>query len=992
MNIRYLSAVVAAASAIGLWAQTSASSPAEWVRRAAWMEQHDIFNCAVDQASFAATLPLDAPLEEKDAFIEALAMTRTDKDRAALMLAKFIDEHPASMLRMQAAMALADCHYGTGGDWSKALGVYSQIDPAHIDPAMRPALEYRTGYCLMMEGQWTKADAMMAKAAQSAELANAATFYRGYIAYVIGDYSRASQLLRQVNRREYPGSMADYYLAQITYLNGDFEQALAAASALLRSGAPDAYRTEAIRIAGESEFMLGDKSSARQHLENYYAQAADPEPSALYMLGLFAYDDGDFDRAIALMTPATQEDDAMSQCAYLYIGQAMLRTGDTDGAIMAFDKAMNMDFDPQAQETAYYNYSVASLQGGKVPFGSSVASFESFLQRFPHSQHAPEAQKYIIAGYFKNGDYEAALKSINSMPSPTADTYKAKQRALLMLGSQALAAGQPQKAIGSLSQCQQLAKYDPAVARQAQLLLGEALYKDGQYAKAEKELQSYIGSSSRSDANLPLAYFDLGYAQLPLKQYAAAAESFRNATRASGSLPIEVQADAYNRLGDAYYYISEFGKAAEAYDKALDLYPLTGDYSLMQKGLMEGYMRRHRAKIDLMSELMRRYPSSPLIPAAMLETTESYIQLADNASAIKVYKQLIEEYPSTSQARQGLLQMALTMHNDGNRREAAEAYKQVVARYPSSEEAVQATEALKRIYAADGRLADLQAFLSSIPDAPKMEAGEADRLTFESAEKAYITQGLADKLKSYADEFPAGAYRAKALSYLMENAQNSGDADGAYAYAAEIAENYPDHSVALDALAVKAAKEAADGRGNLALRTWKELDQKASTPYMQGIARMGIARAADMVGDSGEAIDAATKLIASGSLDPDSRTEALYLRGKAYARNGRGSEADADLAAAAANPANYWGMAAAYARAQMAYDQGDSSAAETLAKEATDADTPHSYWVARAFILLSDIYEKNGDNFKAKQYLNSLKQNYPGSEADIFEMIDKRMK
>ena len=47
--------------------------------------------------------------------------------------------------------------------------------------------------------------------------------------------------------------------------------------------------------------------------------------------------------------------------------------------------------------------------------------------------------------------------------------------------------------------------------------------------------------------------------------------------------------------------------------------------------------------------------------------------------------------------------------------------------------------------------------------------------------------------------------------------------------------------------------------------------------------------------------------------------------------------------------------------------------------------------MARGFILLSDVYAKQGDNFKAREYLESLRSNYPGKEAEIFDMIDKRL-
>ena len=48
--------------------------------------------------------------------------------------------------------------------------------------------------------------------------------------------------------------------------------------------------------------------------------------------------------------------------------------------------------------------------------------------------------------------------------------------------------------------------------------------------------------------------------------------------------------------------------------------------------------------------------------------------------------------------------------------------------------------------------------------------------------------------------------------------------------------------------------------------------------------------------------------------------------------------------------------------------------------------------MARAIILLSDIFKKQGDTFQAREYLESLQANYPGNEEDIKQMIDERLK
>ena len=48
------------------------------------------------------------------------------------------------------------------------------------------------------------------------------------------------------------------------------------------------------------------------------------------------------------------------------------------------------------------------------------------------------------------------------------------------------------------------------------------------------------------------------------------------------------------------------------------------------------------------------------------------------------------------------------------------------------------------------------------------------------------------------------------------------------------------------------------------------------------------------------------------------------------------------------------------------------------------------YWLARSFILLSDICKAQGKDVEARQYLLSLKNNYTEND-DIAQMIEERL-
>ena len=57
----------------------------------------------------------------------------------------------------------------------------------------------------------------------------------------------------------------------------------------------------------------------------------------------------------------------------------------------------------------------------------------------------------------------------------------------------------------------------------------------------------------------------------------------------------------------------------------------------------------------------------------------------------------------------------------------------------------------------------------------------------------------------------------------------------------------------------------------------------------------------------------------------------------------------------------------------------------------TDEGSPHEYWLARGFIALADVYHEKKKDYLAIEYLKSLRDNYPGRELDIHDMIESRL-
>ena len=134
----------------------------------------------------------------------------------------------------------------------------------------------------------------------------------------------------------------------------------------------------------------------------------------------------------------------------------------------------------------------------------------------------------------------------------------------------------------------------------------------------------------------------------------------------------------------------------------------------------------------------------------------------------------------------------------------------------------------------------------------------------------------------------------------------------------------------------------------------------------------------------------ATDLLAEPKLSPELRNEALYYRAKAYVKQKADKKAMDDFRELAKDTRNPYGAEAKYLVAQSLYDAKEYAAAEKELLNYIEQSTPHAYWLARSFVLLSDVYAATGKDLDARQYLLSLQQNYQGND-DIESMIESRL-
>ena len=990
---KVLLSVLVAAPAVAMAQPGVMSSEAlGYLERGKMMYESHNYVGAIDQLEQMKRLPNDESMLEQADYYIALSKFERGEESSLDALVEFIDRYPASPLAVEAQLKVGN-YYFYRGQWESALLSYSLVRNRSLDLDSDDDLLYRRAYSNLRLGNYREAEHQYYELEQSPRYGGATDFYKAYIEYAQGQYGAAEEHFNNIPQASELGYQSQYYLTQIEYNKKHYRQVIEKGKELLDAQQNDYFDAELNRLLGESYYHLGNDTEARIYLRRYLNNPeGEPNRTAAYTMGVLDYRDGNYQSVVNDMLHVTDGSDALAQSAYLYLGQAKRKLNDLNGANMAFQQAAMMDCDKDVKETAYYNYAVGLSKGARTPFDKSIDLFEDFLNEYPNSRYKDNVEGYLVDAYMSTTDYQRALTSINRIKKPGAKVLTAKQNVLYNLGVQALSNNRSSEATDYFKQAIAVGNYDKTALNESRLWLAEAQYRAGNYKDAARYQQEYVTNASKGDENYGIAQYNLGYSLLNQSRYSEAKTAFQNAI-ASKQLSSDLAASAYQGIGQAQYYLRDFSGAQSSYDQALKLDKNTsGDYSMYQKGIMMGLSHQYADEINQMDALIKAYPNSDLAPQAMLEKGNAQALLGKNNDALDTYATLLKKYPKSVEARKGLLQTALVNKTIDKEDAAIEAYKKVISQYPTSDEAQAAAEDMKLIYADRGQLAEFGKFLNSVPNAPKIDVNEVERLTFEAAEKAAISdRPTIEKMQQYLKDYPAGAYASKAKYYIARYHYSKGNYNEALSAIDEALQGGGDASYAQDALAMRSDILSRQGKMEEALRSYKELAERATSDDNRTLAQLGAMRVAKQMGNWNEVRLITTTLLDRGGLTANEEKEVNLDRGLSLAQVGNTQEAEAAFRALAKDPSSEYGAQASYELSRMQYEMGNLNGAEQTINALIDAGTPHNYWLAKSFLTLADVYYKKGNVSQAREYLQSLKANYPGKEKDIFNEIDNRL-
>ncbi len=907
---------------------------------------------------------------------------------AEAALKRFERRYPGSIYENDVRLSLAS-YYCSVGDMTRAHDYFSQVNYNALGRQSREQYDIRMGYVLFSRGDHTAAYNLFGRVGSRSRYSDHARYYRAYIDYAEGRTGLAKQEFTALLQSPAYKDVAPYYLLQLEFREGNYRYVVEKGDALVAQSVPE-RRAELERIIAESWFRLEEYNNTLTHLERYEAAGGQADRAENYLRGFSLYRTARYDEASDCLRRACGPVDSLTQNASYHLADCALRTGDKQGAMQAFALAADETLDPVIAEDALFNYAKLQYELGGGVFNGAINLLSRYLERYPATERAPEARELLIAAYHNSRNYEAAYQAIKTMPMPDGELRAILQKITYFRALEAYKAGDHAAARRYLAESAAI-DVSPKYGSLTTFWQGEIAFAEGDHTGAAAKYNAYLRRAPRTEREYALAHYNLGYCSFSRQEMAQAGSAFEKFLSLYTTQD-SYRADALNRLGDVRYAQRSFEKAVGEYDRAIALATPERHYARYQRAVTFGILGRTTEKLQLLRQIIAE-GQGDYLDLASYELGRSYIAEERYAEGARQLEQFIERYPTSPHRPQALSALGLAYLNLGERDKALKYYDMVVEASPRSAEAKEAMQGIREIYVSDGDAEGYFAYAEQAGVESDLSALSRDSLSFAAAQKLYLDDRMdaAEKsLRSYVKSYPKGYYRTDALYYLSDCYLRRSDKANAIETLTELS-NEGNNRYTVQVLDHLSSLTWEAARYDEAARAYRRLYDVTPTAAGREKAMTGYVRSVVATGDAQQLAAAVTDLSSKADAGKTALREVKYAWATHLRGEGRTAEALPIYKELAVEVATKEGSEAGYRLIEAQFESGDLKGSEKAIFAYSERE-PQAYWLAKAFLVLGDIYAKEGDTFQARATWQSVADGYLPIDDGIVDAAKERIR
>ena len=922
--------------------------------------------------------------------VAALKLFNPDAEYRMMM---FIYTHPESPRINDARLELGNYFY-QNKNFRKAADYYETVNRQELKSDKLTEYFFRFGYSLYIKGDQSKALLMFSEIKDiDTEYTPPAVYYFSQIAYEQKMYQSALEGFLRLKEDETFGGVVPFYIVQILYMEKDYDGILSMAPDLLKS-AGKTRAVELYRFIGDAYFSKENYKEALPYLEKYSAGAKASGREDKYELGYCYYKTGEIDKAIKLFLEIGAKNDLLSQNIWDILGDCYLQKGDKTRSRLAFGEASVMNFDKKIKEESLYNFAKLTYETAYAPFGEAIAAFQEYIDLYPGSKRIQEVYDYLVGTFMQIKNYKAALAALDKIGNKDSRLEEAYQKVAFFRGLELFKNLEIEASVSMFDKSLKYEKYNMQIRARATYWHGEANYRLGHYDLAKDDYILFMGLPGSTLLNeYNLVRYNLGYTFFNLKDYTNALNNFRAFESGANNARPEVIADAKNRIADCYYIATNYSSAIDYYDKVIAYGNLDADYAMFQKGFSLGLINDTKGKINILTALIQKFPSSTFVPDAIFERGRAYLVLEDFKNGEADFNTIISNYSGSSFVPRSIVQLGLLYYNIGENEKAISQYKKVIENYKSTPEARDAMTGLRNTYVDLNEVDAYFAYIKTLDGYGDVNLVQKDSLLYMSGENLFMTgkyDKATDVLKSYLSEFPEGSFRQNAQYYLAECLRSAGKNDEALKLYIEVSDE-PNNQFLEQSLIIASSMLYDKEDYTASLNYYEKLEKVSSSDANTLISLKGELKSAFQAGDAQKTINAAGKIINLPNIPEELAREATFMSAKANYSLNKFDDALREFRKVATEVTSVEGAESKYRVAELLNKKDKPAEAEKVITEFIDQKSPHQFWMARVFLLLADISIKKGDSLQARATLQSLKDYYKVDNDGILDEVKAKL-
>lgn len=924
-------------------------------------------------------------------YVAMCAMNLFNKD-AEYQITSFIEDHPESNNSNDATFQMANFNF-RNKNYKDAIEWYEKTERISLTADEQSEYFFKLGFSHFARKDFDRAaKAFYESKADKTVYGPMSLYFYSHIKYIGEQYQTALIGFLELEKSSAFASIAPFYISQIYYLQEKYDDVIAYAPKIIDT-LTGTRAAEVNKLLGSSYYRKAKYAEAIPYLLNYVKNTSSVLDYDYYELGFAYYNTQKYDAAASSFSKITNMKDTLSQNAAYHMGDCYLKLNKKVEARSSFETAAMYNFNPAIREDAMFNFAQLCFELSLSPFNEAIVAFSQYIAEYPNSPRLDQAYKYLVDAFLSTKSYQKAIAIIEKMPNKTPRIDEVYQRLTYFRGLENFTDNKYNEAIVMFDKSLEYRIYDKTIQSLSYYWKAESNYRLGKIDNAINMFKEFVSSTgSVSLDEYGKAHYNLGYAYFNKKEYITANSWFRKFEMQSGYENSEIMNDAMNRIADCYFISKEFGSAAEYYKKAMTIGKVTPDYTLYQMALSYGGLKQSNEKIWSLRRLIQQYPSSEYAGNANFEIGRTYHTQVNNPDSAKYYyNKLITNYPNSSMRKAALSSIGAIYYTERNLSKALEIYKQVIAEFPNTEESANASEMIKEIYIDQGNTSEW--FEYAEENGVSVTVDEQDEVLWGVAKKLYLDKKYNEALVSltnYLAKFPTGKYYIEANYFKAELHNYFEEKDQALACYRVVAD--ASRGIYTEESTLKAASFLFDKKQwQDAYSYYEKLYPIAENKSTKLIAAIGKLRCSYNLKNYDNVIAAASEVIENEKSDQEQVREAYYKMAKSYFAKDNIIRALNLFETLAKEVVSIEGAESKYRVAEINYKMKKDTVAEELIYEFAQSNSPHGYWLAKGFILLSDIYYARGDYFSAKHTLQNLISKYTNETDGIKDEASEKL-